>query len=339
MFSNGQKITPKVSVVMITYNHEKFIAQAIESVLMQKTNFPIELIIGEDCSTDRTRNVAQDFQKNYPDIVRLLTPESNLGVGRNTVACLNACEGDYITFCEGDDFWTDPNKLAKQVALLDELPEAAMCFHKVATYDDITGENMEDFPDATFSGERMTQLEVIRKNWIATCSAMFRRKFMPVLDDGFAGLQICDWALFILLTRHGYAAYIDEIMAKYRVHGGGIWSSGTGQYRIKETVRTLEYVLPHLAGEERLELRKALDRYCMRAGREALHMGNRTKARQFVLQSFLHYMSGRDLHMSGRDLRMQHVKFLGKMYFPFTVTGLRAIRHFLRNKNGKLNQQ
>ncbi|MBK8465879.1 MAG: glycosyltransferase [Chloracidobacterium sp.] len=332
MLITVQKPKPKVSVVMITYNHEKFIAQAIEGVLMQKTDFPFELIIGEDCSTDGTRKIAQDFQQKYPETVRLLTPESNLGVGRNTVTCLNACEGQYVTFCEGDDFWTDPSKLARQIELLDDQPEAAICFHKVGMLDDITGENRGYFPDTTFIENRLSQKEVISKCWIATCSAMFRRKNMPLLDNGFAGLQICDWALFILLTRHGYVAYIDEVMAQYRVHGTGVWSSGTGLYRIRETIRTLEYVLPDVFAEEKAELRKRLGRYYMRAGREALQMGSRSEARKFVLQSFFHYLAG-------RELGMQHLKFLSKMYFPSAVSGLRAVRQSLKNKNGNLKLQ
>lgn len=299
---------------------------------MQKTDFAFELIIGEDCSTDGTRKIAQDFQAKYPEVVRLLTPESNLGVGRNTVACLNACKGEYVTFCEGDDFWIDPNKLARQVRLLDEQSGAAMCFHKVGMLDNVTGQNKGFFPDITFTKDRLTQKEIIGKCWIATCSAMFRRKDMPVLDDGFASLQICDWALFILLTRHGFASYIDEVMAQYRVHDSGVWSSGSGQYRIRETVRTLEYVLPDVFGEEKVELRRGLGRYYMRSGREAFHRGNRNEARNFVIRSFFHYFAG-------RELRAQHVKFLSKMYFPAAISGLRAIGQFLKSKNGNLKIQ
>lgn len=323
---------PKVSVVMITYNHEKFIAQAIEGVVRQKTDFPFELIIGEDCSSDGTRNIAREFQERYPDIIRLLTPEHNLGVGRNTVTSMNACKGEYVAFCEGDDFWTDPYKLSKQVELLDAHPEAALCFHKVGMLDDVTGEHCGDFPDEAIPENRMSQIDLIRKNWIATCSAMLRRKYMPVLDDAFANLQICDWALFILLTRYGNIVYLDEIMGQYRVHNSGVWSSGSIQYRIRETVRTFEYVLPYLHGEGRVELRRGLGRHCMRAGRESLNIGDRAGARRFVRQSFFHFVVG-------RDLGLQHFKFLSKMYFPSAVSGLRAIRQFLKGRNGKLNQQ
>jgi glycosyltransferase involved in cell wall biosynthesis len=323
---------PKVSVVMITYNHQKFIAQAVEGVAMQKTDFPFELIIGEDCSSDRTREIALDLQVRYPNIVKVLLPESNLGVGRNTVTCLEACKGEYVTFCEGDDFWTDPNKLAKQVEVLDTRPEVALCFHKVGMLDDITGENVGEFPDAGFREHRMTHQDVIRKNWIATCSAMFRRKDMPSLDDDFAGLQICDWALFILLTRHGYVEYIDKIMGQYRVHGGGVWSSGNGKYRIRETVRTLEYALPFVKAEERIELKKRLNFYCMRAAREALDLKERAAARKFFVRSLFHKLG------TGRIRGTKHIRFVSEMYFPWVLETLRSIKHSTGSGSEDLNQ-
>ena len=97
----------KVSVCMITYNHERFIAQAIESVLMQETDFRVELVIGEDCSTDGTRAIVREFGERFPERIRLLLPEHNLGMMPNFVATLSACRGQYVALLEGDDYWTD----------------------------------------------------------------------------------------------------------------------------------------------------------------------------------------------------------------------------------------
>lgn len=105
----------KVSVLMITYNHEKFIAQAIDSILMQQVNFDYEIVIGEDCSTDGTRAIVIQYQKEYPDKIRLLLPEENLGMHKNFVQTFRACQGEYIALLEGDDYWTSPRKLQKQV--------------------------------------------------------------------------------------------------------------------------------------------------------------------------------------------------------------------------------
>ena len=100
---------------MITYNHEKFIAEAIEGVVMQKTNFQFELVIGEDCSTDNTRAICIEYQKKYPDIIRLRLPETNQGMMLNWINNINSGRGKYIALCDGDDYWTDPYKLQKQV--------------------------------------------------------------------------------------------------------------------------------------------------------------------------------------------------------------------------------
>lgn len=117
---------PLVSVVMTTYNHEPYIARAIEGVLMQKTCFPIELIIGEDCSTDRTREIVIDYQKNNPDIIRVITAEENVGLFENERRMHRFLRGKYVAFCEGDDYWTHPKKLQMQVDIMESNPEIGL---------------------------------------------------------------------------------------------------------------------------------------------------------------------------------------------------------------------
>ncbi|MGH7238758.1 MAG: glycosyltransferase, partial [Candidatus Saccharimonadales bacterium] len=108
---------PVVSIHMSTYKHEKYIAAAIEGVVTQQYPFPFELIIGEDCSPDNTRQIVLDYQRRYPHIIRVLTAETNVGAKANTLRCRNAVRGDYIAICEGDDYWTDTSKLMRQVEL------------------------------------------------------------------------------------------------------------------------------------------------------------------------------------------------------------------------------
>ena len=127
---------PTVSVCCITYDHERYVAQAIESVLMQQTDFEVELVIGEDCSTDSTRALAQQYEKRYPGRVRVLTPSSNLGVMPNLMATMFACEGEYIALVEGDDHWTDVTKLQMQADMLRANPNHAFCFHDAETFVD-----------------------------------------------------------------------------------------------------------------------------------------------------------------------------------------------------------
>src|ERR1700690_2758382 len=109
---------PLVSVKMITYNHAPYITRAIEGVLQQKTTFPFELIIGEDCSTDGTREIVFAYQKKYPDIIRVITSDKNVGMNINGLRTIKAGKGKYIALCEGDDYWHNPEKLQKKVDFL-----------------------------------------------------------------------------------------------------------------------------------------------------------------------------------------------------------------------------
>src|ERR1700745_2179124 len=112
----------KLSVMMITYNHEQFIAQAIESVLMQKVNFDFEIVIGEDCSTDGTRAIVLDFQHRYPGRIALILRPRNIGPMWTKESTLAACRGQYLSILEGDDYWTSTDKIQKQVDFLDSHP-------------------------------------------------------------------------------------------------------------------------------------------------------------------------------------------------------------------------
>src|ERR1700683_5373651 len=125
------KKAPLVSVHMVTYNHEKYIAQAIESVLLQKTKFDFELVIGEDFSDDNTRNIIKTFVLNNPGKINALLHPYNLGLDgkNNSVETLKNCNGKYVALCEGDDFWTDPYKLQKQIDFLEENTDFSICFH------------------------------------------------------------------------------------------------------------------------------------------------------------------------------------------------------------------
>ncbi len=120
---------PVVSVHMITYNHEPYIRQAIEGVMMQKTDFEFELVIGEDCSTDKTREICFDYQKKHPDKIRVLWWHENVSkLGGNARRVTARCRGEFIAYCEGDDYWIDPLKLQKQVDVMRTNLSVGFCF-------------------------------------------------------------------------------------------------------------------------------------------------------------------------------------------------------------------
>ena len=172
-------MTPLLSIVTITYNHESFIAKTIEGVLMQQVNFPIELIIAEDCSTDGTRAICQRYADEHPELIRLITSESNVGAVKNERRAMLAAKGKYIAFCEGDDYWTDPCKLQKQVDFLESHPDYSVTFHRCKHYNVETHELVDDncgplFTDKNHLGIDITTSQFF-KSWITQPLTMVYR--------------------------------------------------------------------------------------------------------------------------------------------------------------------
>jgi glycosyltransferase involved in cell wall biosynthesis len=135
---------PLVSVSMVTYNHQAYIAQAIEGVLQQQTTFPFELVIGEDCSTDRTREIVLEYQKKYPSIIRVITSERNVGIKKNVYRTFKVCRGKYLAFCEGDDYWHVSHKLQKQLNYMESHSECGLILADCDEYDQKTGKLKKD---------------------------------------------------------------------------------------------------------------------------------------------------------------------------------------------------
>jgi glycosyltransferase involved in cell wall biosynthesis len=213
----------KVSVAMITYNHEKYIAKALDGVLMQRTNFDYEIIIGEDCSTDNTRNIIVDYEKRYPGRFRLFLNEKNLSMHKNAGQVHGACNGKYVAVCEGDDYWTSPLKLQKQVDFLDSHPECAICFHNASiVYKDGSRDPRNYCRDD--QKEISTLEDILVEDFIPTCSTMYRRGLISEGADWVSSVINGDWAGHILTAQHGKIGYINEIMAAFRSHPGGVWS-------------------------------------------------------------------------------------------------------------------
>lgn len=212
----------KVSVAMITYNHERFIAKALDSILMQRTDVDYEIVVGEDCSTDNTREILVSYQKRHPEKFKLLLHEKNLGAYLNAKQTFEACTGEYIAILDGDDYWTCPDKMQKQVDFLDSHPDFAICFNdSLIVYEDQSREPTSYRPHQK---KRSTIEDILLDNYIPTSSVMYRRGLYGELPEWFSTLRIGDWPLHVLNALHGDIGYLDETMSVYLVHGGGVWS-------------------------------------------------------------------------------------------------------------------
>lgn len=206
---------------MVAYNHARYIAQAIEGVLMQQTDFPFKLFIGEDCSTDETRSICLSYKDKYPDKIHLILNEKNLGGAPNALNVYRECfaYGDYVAMCEGDDYWTDSRKLQRQIEFLESNPDFSICFHPVKTVYEESGEeeitNQNQVEIAVFE-------DLALGNFIYTVSCVFRNHSIT-FPDWYGKLPAGDYLLHLLNAQFGKIGFINELMAVYRVHKGGVW--------------------------------------------------------------------------------------------------------------------
>ncbi len=213
----------KLSVCVVTYNHEAFIRQCIESAANQAVSFDYEIVVGEDHSPDGTLAILKDLLLQFPDKIRLNERPYNFGAELNFNQTISECLGEYIAFLEGDNFWTDEDKLQKQVDFLDANPDVAFCFHQTP-YIDISGERTgvilppENPPAITDISFLLHEY-----NPVPLGSMVVRRSLLEGLADWVSGLKLGDWPLCFMLASRGNIGFIAEEMSVQRVHKGGSW--------------------------------------------------------------------------------------------------------------------
>ncbi|WP_051190481.1 glycosyltransferase [Kaistella palustris] len=221
----------KVSVLMITYGHENYIQEAIEGVVMQKCGFEVELIIANDNSLDKTDEVVVNFlaNKTVPDniIIKYTKHEVNKGMNPNFLWATQQATGKYIALCEGDDYWTDPLKLQKQVDFLEENGDCSLCFHG-ANYINDNSEILSihrplRIPDNFKFG--MKDAILGGGGFITTNSMVFHTKYIEKFPRWVNDAPVGDIPLMLVLASKGKIGYIDQVMSVYRVASVGSWSS------------------------------------------------------------------------------------------------------------------
>lgn len=212
---------PLVSILCPTYNHEQYIEHALQSFLMQKTNFPFEILVHDDASTDGTAEIIKEYKKKYPETIKPILRSKNIystGV-RGIVGryLLPKALGKYTATCEGDDYWIDENKLQKQVDFLEKNKDHALVFHPVKVFYENGEKEDSIFPEVK-SGFTIDKL--LEGNFIQTNSVMYRRQEYKYLAlDVMPG----DYYLHLYHAQFGKIGFIDEVMSAYRRHSGGIW--------------------------------------------------------------------------------------------------------------------
>jgi glycosyltransferase involved in cell wall biosynthesis len=270
---------PKVTVLVMTYNHERFIAQALESVLMQQTDFGVEILISEDCSTDRTRAIVLDYHARFPQCIRVILSERNLHSNQVVVRGIEAARGQYIALLDGDDYWLVADKLQKQADFLDAHAECAICFHNATVLDEEgrrapwqwTPPNQK--PIATLD-------DLWMGNFIATASTMFRRGLIRTFPAWYDALfPITDWPLHILNAEQGNIGYLHEVMSVYRYHAGGYYSPLSEERKLQETLKFYRTMDRNLDYRYTRLIHTAISKYFYDWAREYAKRGDWRQAR------------------------------------------------------------
>ena len=297
-----------VSVCMITYNHEAYIAQAIEGVLMQQTDFPVELIIGEDCSTDHTREIVQTYATRYPGRIRALLNDHNLGPQYNFVATLKECRGKYVALCEGDDFWTDPHKLQKQVDFMETHPDYAMCFHLTYKLYEATGEIVLDKGKSKKNSYNIN--DVINSRCIIyTTSVLFRNWLIQELPLWFSESPVGDTPLFILLAQYGKIGLIKQPMAVYRIHPKGLWQGADDIARLRMTSKTFSLVSMHLGPNYEKLFRNLFSKLYLSEAKICISRGDAINAKKWLKKSL-------QSSFFTNSRWIDQVVMIGRLYLP-----------------------
>jgi glycosyltransferase involved in cell wall biosynthesis len=218
-------VVPLVSIKCTAYNHEEYISDTINGFLLQKTTFPVEIIIHDDASTDRTADIVREYASKYPNLIRPhFQNENQYSKGFRTIREImnGLCRGTYIALCEGDDFWTDPLKLQKQVDFLKMNPQHVMCFHRVKILER-DGLMVDDY--ITTVPNNYESIENFAKygNYIHMASVVHNNIPLNYPDELHVS-PAGDYFIYMLLAQHGKIGMLDEVMAVYR-NQVGVWSS------------------------------------------------------------------------------------------------------------------
>lgn len=230
----------KISVLFLTYNHENYIRKAIRSILQQDFNGHIELVIADDCSSDRTLDIIREFEgEDSRFVFNYLDSTVNLGVTKNYQRGFYECSGEFVAVIEGDDYWVSPSKLQRQFDFLQKHWECDLCSVNYFVYD----ENFAKFTARVDAGDGYRLLgarELIFDNLVGNFSTcMYRKTALDALPKGLFEIKSYDWIVNICIARHSLIGFIELPMSVYRIHSAGVWSKKTDIEKLSEQLHIL----------------------------------------------------------------------------------------------------
>lgn len=283
------KETPLVSIVCITYNHEKYLRRTLDSFLAQKTTFAYEIVLAEDCSSDSTRQICEEYKKSYPDIINYICSESNVGSKLNECRAMLAARGQYIATCEGDDYWTDPDKLQKQVDFMNIHHNAVACFTLYDSIEEKSGKVKTCEAKDMFEVKgnppfyEITTMDFATHWYTQYLTMLFRKEALPA--DTFKAYKFYrDTHQVYHLMQCGAVYVLNFVGGVYNITGDGVYSKkdgfdkALGSYRVCDELR-------------RVNRDKTLNNLCVIMLQEAINAktkGIRLHKTQLAFCQFMH---------------------------------------------------
>lgn len=260
-------MTPDISVAIITYNHALYIERALASVLEQKTDLVVEILVGDDGSTDGTTNIVKRYEEQYPGKIKAFYHDRSQVIyvndrptaKYNYLNNLKHAKGKYTAILDGDDYWLSENKLQKQWDYMEQNPSYSTCFHPVKIFDEASKKSLIACPPKR--KKHYGAHDLIPDNFIHTSSVMFRSDIYREMPEWFYKVSFGDWAQHLLRADKGPIGYIDDCMSLYRLHGGGRWSGYASTNRVRESIEVLKHFNEYTKGRYQEEILIATERF------------------------------------------------------------------------------
>jgi len=297
----------KVSVLITTYNREKYIAQALESVLKQNVNFEYEIIVGEDNSTDNTRKILLTYIKEFPQKIRVLLHAINIKASKNLYSIFQISQGEYIALLDSDDYWTSQFKLQRQADFMDVNPEYSICFHDSKHF--YQDESKDNWFVSLPRNSNTFNIQDLRRPFIPTSSTMLRRNVLKDLPSWYSESRSLEWPLHIIFSQFGKIGYIREVMSATRIHKDGAWNGLSLIEQYKKAIHQQELTyknVPLLRKSLRIELCELY----FKLANETFCNGNIKESRAALVKSFT--KSVRHPHIRIND----RIKLFLKVFMP-----------------------
>jgi len=275
-----------VSVAITAYNSAAWLARALDSVIAQQTDFPVDIVVGDDCSQDSTVAVAQDYQRRFPGIITVLARPANIGIQRNYYDTFENCRGKYIAWLDADDLWTDPQKLAIQIAAMEADPSINLSGHyiRVVTPEgQVKQQRSPSTPPGIYGVE-----DILRTCFLPSLSAVFRNGIHRQLPAWYFDLApVTEWPIWVLAALSGKLLMIDRVMADY-THTPGSAAASRGQlFRDRMEARFFECIETVLPPPLRRLARAEKGRRYQQLAYFLRQQGDFAASRQAAIKSFL----------------------------------------------------